>query len=356
MKVVRHTLHAYRLPLREPVTLGRAQIEEREGLLLRLEAEGGGVGWGDAAPLPGFSREFLFDVHLELDAFAGALCGRDLDPRDVTDPHSRLHAALDKARLKPSARYALDLALLDLAAQEAGRSLARALHPDPAVSLPLAALVTEPPPLALVEAARLAESGYRTLKLKVGRGALREEVALVRGVRERVGEAVALRLDANRAWTEAEARLFAGEIAAVKVDYVEEPLRDPAALPALWLDTHLPIALDETLAEPGSDGALHGWAAAAVLKPTLLGGVAATLRWAERAHGVGVRAVLSAAFESGVGLRGVAALAAATGGEPAGLDPYRRLASDVLAAPLPLDRPLVDVPALLAHPMEVRLR
>jgi O-succinylbenzoate synthase len=356
MRVVRHALHAYRLPLREPVTLGRTRIEEREGLLLRLEAGDGAVGWGDAAPLPGFSREFLFDVHLELDAFAGALCGRDLDPHAAADPHSRLHAALDKARLKPSARYALDLALWDLAAQATGRSLAHALHPDPVATLPTAALVTEPPPLALVEAARLAEAGYPALKLKVGRGALREEVALVRGVRERVGEGVALRLDANRAWTEAEGRLFAAEIAPAEVDYVEEPLRDPSLLQALWHDGQLPIALDETLAEPGGAEALQGWVAAAVLKPTLLGGVAATLRWAERARAAGVRAVLSAAFESGVGLRGVAALAAATGGEPAGLDPYRRLASDVLAAPLPLDRPLVDVPALLAHPLEVRLR
>ncbi|HLT48456.1 MAG TPA: o-succinylbenzoate synthase [Rubricoccaceae bacterium] len=356
MRIVRHALHPYRLPLREPVTLGRVRIEEREGVLLRLEAEGGAVGWGDAAPLPGFSREFLFDVHLELDAFGGALCGRALDPADVTDPHGRLHAALDKARLKPSARYALDLALWDLAAQATGRSLAEALCPEPVAVLPLNALVTEPPPLALVEAARLAEAGYGTLKLKVGRGALREEVALVRGVRERVGEGVALRLDANRAWTAEEGRLFAAEVAGLGVAYVEEPLRDAEGLLPLWRETRLPVALDETLAEPGGAEALGEWVAAAVLKPTLLGGVSAVLRWAERARAAGVPAVLSAAFESGVGMRGVAALAAATGGEAAGLDPYRRLAADVLAEPLPLDRPTVDVQALLTRPLEVRLR
>lgn len=356
MRIARHALHPYRLPLREPVALGRARIEEREGILLRLEAEGGAVGWGDAAPLPGFSREFLFDVHLELDAFGRALCERDLDPRDVTDPQGRLHTALDKAHLKPSTRYALDLALWDLAAQARGCSLARALTPEPAAALPLNALVTEPPPLGLVEAARLAEAGYRVLKLKVGRGALREEVAFVRGVRERVGEGVALRLDANRAWTDDEARLFAKEIAGLGVAYVEEPLREARGLPQLWADTRLPVALDESLAEPGAKDLLQGWVAAAVLKPTVLGGVAAVLRWAERARAAGVPVVLSGAFESGVGMRGVAALAAATGGEAAGLDPYRRLADDVLAESLPLDRPEVDVPALLARPLEVRLR
>jgi hypothetical protein len=50
-------------------------------------------------------------------------------------------------------------------------------------------------------------------------------------------------------------------------------------------------------------------------------------------------------FESGVAMRGHVALAAATGGAPAGLDPYNRLAADVLTPRLDLDRPNVDVPA-----------
>ena len=99
---------------------------------------------------------------------------------------------------------------------------------------------------------------------------------------------------------------------------------------------------------------IRGWASAAVLKPTLLGGVGATIRRAAEARSVGVRPVLSAAFESGVGLRGVAALAAATGAEPAGLDTYRWLAADVLG-PLPFDRPRVDVVGLFARPPEVAL-
>ncbi|MDX1420044.1 MAG: o-succinylbenzoate synthase [Rubricoccaceae bacterium] len=355
MKIVRHALVPYRLPLRAPLALGRVRIGEREGVLLRLETADGLVGWGDAAPLPGFSREFLFDVRLELDAFGSALCERTLDPRDVTDPDGRLHTALDRVGLKPSARYALDLALWDLAAQATGRSLAHALGPEPADTVPINGLITEAAPLAFVEAEQLAEAGYGTLKLKVGRGALREDVGLVQGVCERCA-ALALRLDANRAWTWDEGRLFADEIAGLDVAYVEEPLREASALPRLCEETRLPIALDETLAEPDGASMLGDWTAAAVLKPTVLGGVAATLRLAAHARRLGARVVLSAAFESGVGMRGVAALAAATGGEAAGLDPYRRLARDVLAEPLPFDRPTVDVPALLDRPLEVRGR
>ena len=124
----------------------------------------------------------------------------------------------------------------------------------------------------------------------------------------------------------------------------------------LWFDTGLPVALDESLV--GTDPeALQGkgWATAAVLKPTLLGGVACVLRFAASARALGIRPVLSGAFESGVAMRGHVALAAATGGAPAGLDPYRRLATDVFHPRLSLDRPSVDVPTFFRseHTVEI---
>jgi O-succinylbenzoate synthase len=342
----------YRLRLAEPVVWNGRRRDVREGVLLRLEGDDGAVGWGDAAPLPGFSRETPAEARAALDAAASALVGRDLDPRSLARLDVPAWAALDAAALPSSARFALDLALLDLAAQAAGRPLPQALHPDPAVTLPLNGLLMGEGDAVVAQAGALAAAGYAAVKLKVGRRPVGQDVETVRAVREALGPHVALRLDANRAWAPAEARAFAESVADVGVAYVEEPLRDPAGLPALWADTGLPVALDETLQEPGGPAALRGWAAAAVLKPTLVGGLAAALRLAAAARAVGVRPVLSAAFESGVGLRGVAAVAAATGAEPAGLDTYRWLAEDVLG-PLPLRQPHVDVPRLFAGPLHV---
>ncbi len=167
-----------------------------------------------------------------------------------------------------------------------------------------------------------------------------------------VGLDVALRLDANRAWTDADARRFADALGDVMLDFVEEPLADPAGLPELWLDTGLPLALDETLQEIGGIDHVRGWAAAVVVKPSLVGGIAAALDISRRAAEVGVKTVISAAFESGVGLRGLVALGAATGGHAAGLDTYRWLARDVFDPRLPLDRPTVDVPGLLSRDVD----
>lgn len=351
---MRLSLHPYRLPLTAPLVLKGTEHAVRAGVLVRLEDAAGRVGWGDSAPLPGFSEETLAAATDQLGRLTAWADSREPAP-DWIDPHGVLHREIDTLALVPSARFGLDLALFDLAAQALGKTLAQALHPDPEVTVPINALLVGRADAVLAEAVRLVAAGYRTLKLKVGRADLGEEVTLVRILAERF-PGVALRLDANQAWTMDEALRFAEGIGDCQLDYIEEPLRDAVDLPVLWFDTQLPMALDESLV--GTDPVDlrgKGWLTAAVLKPTLLGGVVQTLRFAAQAKDLGIRPVLSGAFESGVAMRGHLALAAATGGAPAGLDPYRRLATDVLAPRLTLDRPAVDVPAFFRgdHRVEV---
>jgi L-alanine-DL-glutamate epimerase-like enolase superfamily enzyme len=99
------------------------------------------------------------------------------------------------------------------------------------------------------------------------------------------------------------------------------------------------IALDESLAALPADARLTALRspglAAVVLKPTLLGGLAASLELATLARGFGVAAVASHALEGPVGTAACAELALAlaadpttraTGGPPAGLTPHTALA------------------------------
>lgn len=348
------TLHPYRLPLTAPLVLKGIEHTDRAGVLVRLDDAAGRVGWGDAAPLPGFSLASRAAVVDQIKTLHSWVADREPAP-DWTDPNGTLHREIDGLGLLPSVRFGLDLALFDLAAQAAGRTLAGAMHPDPEVTVPINALLVGEAGAVLGEAERLTAAGYRTLKLKVGRVGLGEEIELVRTLSERF-PTTALRLDANQAWTMDEAVRFAEGIEGCRLDYIEEPLQNPADLPVLWFDTRLPLALDESLVGTDPSGLQgKGWATAAVLKPTLLGGVARTLRFAAHAHALGIRPVLSGAFESGVAMRGHVALAAATGGAPAGLDPYNRLAADVLTPRLRLDKPSVDVPAFFRaeHRVEV---
>ena len=352
---MRLSVHPYRLPLTAPLALpaGAGQAAgtlhaSRRGALLRLEDGRGLVGWGDAAPLPGFSQESAEDAADQLGGLASWAARRGA--ARWTDP------ALDHLALLPSVRFALDLALLDLHAQRARCTMAQALSSSPSSHLSVNALLPSPDD-AQAEAARLFESGYETLKVKVGRRAVDEDVALLRALHDRF-PAVALRADANRAWSYEEARRFAGGVRDLGLEYVEEPLADASRLERLWAETALPLALDESLVEMrGGEAAaaLPPWAVAVVLKPTFLGGLARSMQLAGAARAVGAQVVVSSAFESGIGVRGLVALAAGTGAAPSGLDPYRRLAADVLSPSLPLDHPVVDVADVLGARYSVLL-
>jgi O-succinylbenzoate synthase len=167
---------------------------------------------------------------------------------------------------------------------------------------------------------------------------------------------VRLRLDANRAWGFEAAAEFARLVEGTGYEYVEEPLADPAGLARLARDRGVPVALDESLVgmEPG-ELERHRYARAVVIKPTLLGGISHALQLADRATELGMTPVVSAAYETVVGMLALVALAAGIGGGavPAGLDTYRQFAADVLRPPLDLSAPVLDVRQLLGIRREV---
>jgi o-succinylbenzoate synthase len=331
--IVSALLHPYRLPLRAPLRLAFGTLTHRDGVLLRLEDAQGRVGWGDAAPLPGFSPDTL----------AGATAALE-----------RYLATGDSTALPPSAQAALDGAQLEIEAQRARRTLAHVLTDYPVETVSLAALLTGDDDAVAARAAGVREAGYRAAKLKVGAGSVTEDVARARAVAAALGPDVALRLDANRAWTFEQAADFAEAVADVPLAYVEEPLHDPARLADLVTATGLPVALDESLLDLGPNAlAGHPYAVAVVLKPVVLGGVRAAWGWAQAARALGMAAVVSAAFESGVGTRHALALGAALGSTPAGLDAYNHLAADVLHPRLPLTGPTVPLDAAFAGTVRV---
>ena len=341
MKLANFDLYGYSLPLTRPLTPEGVTLHYREGLLLKLSGDDGSEGWGETAPLPGFSVESREEAVRQLRRLAGSMVGRGVD-EDWVDPCGAFGRDLD--HVASSVRFGLELALWNLYASSSRRTLPELVTPSSRAVVPVNGLLAGSPTDVLAEARRMKDAGYSSIKLKVGTRTVAEDVALVRALGKELGESISLRLDANRAWGYEEAADFAGGTAGVRFEYIEEPLADPARLPDLIREFGVPVALDESLVgmkleEPEAS------AVAFVLKPTLLGGVSRTMRMAERALHLGVTPVISSAYESGVGTAALVALAAVIGDRPvpAGLDTYRAMAEDVLETPLNLPAPEVDV-------------
>lgn len=321
------------------------QLHHRKGMLLELIDESGATGLGEASPLPGFSSETLELAARQLDTFAHSLMDREL-PESHESLDNAISRELDGAELCSSARFAVELSLWNIHALSQGQTLAEVMCPSPAALVPVNGLLSGSSDWVLAEGRRLREVGYEAVKLKVGGREVEEDAELVCELVEVLGEDVVLRLDANRAWSFAEAATFARAVAELRYEYVEEPLADPSGLADLTREHGVPVALDESLVGMAPEELVaHDYARAVVIKPSLAGGISRTLRFAEEARRWGITPVISSAYETGVGTAALVALAAATGGGKvaAGLDTYRRLGADVLDPPLEMTSPRVNV-------------
>jgi o-succinylbenzoate synthase len=311
------------------VALGRPAVE------IALDDGEGHVGLGEAAPLAGFSRDDLDASRAALLAVAARLAAVDVDdrreaPAVVARALEPLGDALDVA---PSARFAVECALLDLVARRRGLPLHVAIGgPRPYRRVETNALLAADRPaselVALAEAA--VRRGARAIKVKLrasdDEGFARELDAL-RALRAALPD-VELRLDPNARFTLADAPRRLASLAPLAPRYVEQPV-PPGHLTRLGA-VAVPLAADESLVDPReADAALASDAVAVcVIKPALLGGLVRSLELASRAQATGRAAVVTHSFDGAVGFAAACELALALPAAPlaCGLDPAGVLA------------------------------
>jgi o-succinylbenzoate synthase len=300
----------------QPAGNAHTRWGERDGLLLCLGDEQGLVGIGEASPLPGYSADNLAtcgdrlqkvpwgDLALELSESDGRL--------SFTAPTEQQLAALPAA-----ARCAAETALLDLIAQHRAVPLATLLRAGtPPAAVAVSALLTGENPAELLASAHAAVArGFRVLKVKVGRpdGAA-WELAALRELRRQLAPNITLRLDANRAWTLAEATERLAALAEIEPELIEEPLAQVNEL--RHLKTPLRIALDESLQHLDAESAVvpllaTGAVRALVLKPMALGGPLRCLQLARLAATYAAPCLVTHLFDGPVALAAAAAVALA---------------------------------------------
>jgi O-succinylbenzoate synthase len=335
MTITAVDIFTYRLPLKRPLRLKTQTIAERRGCLIRLQSKPDLVGWGEAAPLPGFSRESLTDAREQLLYLKSRLVGSDI-PEDAAQLSGQFDAWLDAYDLSPSARFGVETATLNLVAATRSISLSRLLSERPLETIQVNGLITDDPP-ALECARRLSRDGYRAVKMKLGHDTIEQDVTRTRDVYHELSGSAALRLDANRSWSFDDAVKFAEAIVDCQPEYIEEPLADPSRLQEFHARTGLRIALDETLLEILPENLTEfGFVTAVVLKPTLLGSAECTASLARAARQMRTKTVISSCFESSVGIATLAQMAAVYNSldSPAGLDTLDWLEHDLLMEPI----------------------
>lgn len=297
--------------LARPLRTAHGEVRERRGVQVSLEA-GGIVGRGEASPMPSFGTETLEQSLAALQSF-------ELESLpEVTDAIAPMLSGLEAV---PAARFAIESVLLEHLALQRAVPVAELLG-EPAASVATGALLDGADLQELARAAvRAVAEGFETVKLKVGARPLAEDAARVEAVRAAAGPGIALRLDANGAWTEHEARTALQSLGSLEIELCEQPVpaADFAALRRLRGTVPCRLAADESLLVPGAVDALLGERPAVdvlVLKPAALGGVLRALELARRAEHCGVSIYVTTLLDGPLGTAAALHLAAVL---PAGL-------------------------------------
>jgi L-alanine-DL-glutamate epimerase-like enolase superfamily enzyme len=313
--VARLDVSPEKLVLRAPLATSWGELRERELLRVRVAWGDGDFGLGEAAPLEPYDGVALGAVAAALQAYEPVL--RDADP---AAGHAELLAACAAERDLPHALAAIDLALWDRAGRRTGRPVAHLIAAGAASSVRVnATLGAEDRAGAAAQAAAAARAGFGCVKVKVGVG---DDAGRVAAVRAAVGPDVAIRVDANGAWSNAHESLAnLRALAPAGLEYAEEPVHGVDALRAVQAASPVPIAMDESAVEPGAAGS--GATAAVCLKVARCGGITGLLRDARDARAAGSAVYVASTFDGplgvAAGVHAAAALAASGPVAPCGL-------------------------------------
>ncbi len=292
----------YRLLFKEPSGTSRGVLTYKDTYFVRIcDDSTGRTGWGECALFRGLGSDDVPDYEAAL---------ADACRRISLCPRAEFLASLDGWT---SIRFGFETALLNLRNWEDYPS-GFVAGKQPIVINGLVWMGDKATMLNRMEAKL--NAGFRCIKLKIGAIDFDAELDLLRTVRSRFDRSqVELRVDANGAFSPAEAMSKIEALAYYDLHSIEQPLRAGQwdAMAALCATSPVPIALDEELVacrmvKPDVVAALLDTIKPqyVVLKPSLIGGFAGAECWRKAAAERGIGWWVTSALESDIGLAAIA--------------------------------------------------
>lgn len=216
-------LHQRTLRTRRAFDQGQRQFDERRSLLLHID-DGSIQAFGEACPLPAFAGE-------DYDSCLQTL----QDARDKLEQQFDHELRIDQRF--PCAAFALETALHDYQAQQAGLPLARWLHADAADYCQVQSLLGSNDDTVPGTA----------VKCKIGGLPIAEERQRLQHISRTLPGGTRLRLDAGGQYSLETALELSKALADISIDYIEDPCASLADMRQFAAASRLPLAIDQTL-------------------------------------------------------------------------------------------------------------
>jgi muconate cycloisomerase len=220
MKIKRVEPIAVSLPMKKPVVMAGVEIVRADNVLVRIEANDGLVGWGEAASAPTMTGETVESMMAAIAYLAPALEGRPAD--DIADALAVMAARM---YANHGAKAAIEIALHDLVGRATNQPAYALLGGKQRSRMAVLGVIgTGALASDLREAEQKKADGYVAFKIKVG-----IDAPLIDGERTRrlcglLGHDALISSDANQGWSAQQAAQYVRAVADAGLDFFEQPV------------------------------------------------------------------------------------------------------------------------------------
>lgn len=304
--------------------------------IVRIDTDQDLFGWGE------FNVNFLPDIN------AGAMCKAANEWAVGFDPCNivRFHR---ECPLETRLKSGLEMAMWDIAGKAAGLPVASLMGGIVRDRVEVAACMgIQTYELARDKAAWFVEQGFSSLKTKAGAN-MNEDVEMVRGVRDSVGDKLKLRIDPNRAYSVDDATELCRRLEQYELEYLEQPIPAEPLSEARELRerTSVPIALNESVIGPNSVLEILREDAAQYLLPDthIAGGLLPCLTIGRIGEAAGVPCIMHCGHDLGPKTAAMVHVAAACSAYSLANDStYFGLVDDIITERLEIENGTIAVP------------
>ena len=241
-KITRLNALRVRIPQKAPIAPYQNRYTagtHKESLLIRLETDGGLVGWGET-PDDWINKSYEGTPE---DRLRTAVLGRD--PFDI-------EAWYAQSTLGSYLTSGVEMAMWDLVGHATKQPLYKLLGGAIRKKIELAACMgIRPYAEAKAIAQQYVADGFTTMKTKAGRRA-EEDLEMVRGIRDGVGDKLKLRIDPNMGYAPDVALQLARDLEKYNLEYFEQPMHftQIGESARIRRRTTTPLALNESVTTP----------------------------------------------------------------------------------------------------------
>ena len=238
-------INLYRCPigLKEPFVISLGKLEFADNVIVVIETIDGIIGFGECSPFQTIHGENSGTCMLVGKILSTHLIGKD--SLDISQCCAIMDAAIYG---NTSIKSAIDIALHDIASRYAGMPLYRFLGGENSKKIFTDYTVSIGAPEKMAaDALKIVKNGFPVIKVKLG-GKEEEDFLRMKMIREKVGNDIPIRIDANQGWTVESAVRILHKLQQFNIQHCEEPIsrKEFMSLAEIKQNSRIPIMADES--------------------------------------------------------------------------------------------------------------